>query len=211
MKTSALFVPLCAATLHDDTQPQCAQNFAALSHRALTTLRESTLSAERSNCVSGEQPARNSAHNSRRVELFLWLQFGEAYSALRGWRPIPAALQSHSVLRCSGTEDISLPTHRPPKKYSDRPHQGRNIPDKMESIRKRTCSVKSSFAGNQWKSLCKKRFRRLGASSRFRLFFAPARTKVYLSRLASAPLRGSASRESGRYCRGHSGSPAFHP
>src|SRR5208283_573354 len=44
------------------------------------------------------------------AELFSWLQFGEAYSALRGWRPIPAALRSHSVLLCSGTEDISLPT-----------------------------------------------------------------------------------------------------
>jgi len=44
-------------------------------------------------------------------ELLSWLQFGEAYSALRGWRPIPAALLSHSVLLCSGTEDISLPTH----------------------------------------------------------------------------------------------------
>jgi hypothetical protein len=45
-------------------------------------------------------------------ELFSWLQFGEAYSALRGWRPIPAALLSHSVLLCSGTEDNSLPTSR---------------------------------------------------------------------------------------------------
>src|SRR6266851_2108213 len=44
------------------------------------------------------------------VELLSWLQFGEAHSALRGWRPIPAALLSHSVLLCSGTEDISLPT-----------------------------------------------------------------------------------------------------
>ncbi len=41
-------------------------------------------------------------------ELFSWLQFGEAYSALRGWRPIPAALLSHSVLLCSGTEDNSF-------------------------------------------------------------------------------------------------------
>src|SRR6266446_10994552 len=45
------------------------------------------------------------------VERLSWLQFGEAYSALRGWRPIPAALLSHSVLLCSGTEDNSLPTH----------------------------------------------------------------------------------------------------
>src|SRR5260370_29693691 len=45
------------------------------------------------------------------VEQISWLQFGAAYSALRGWRPIPAALLSHSVLLCSGTEDISLPTN----------------------------------------------------------------------------------------------------
>src|SRR5947207_15513842 len=46
------------------------------------------------------------------VELIPWIQFGEAYSALRGWRPIPAALLSHSVLLCPGTEDNSLPTQR---------------------------------------------------------------------------------------------------
>src|SRR6202022_272828 len=40
------------------------------------------------------------------AELRSWLRIGEAYSALRGWRPIPAALLSHSVLQCSGTEDI---------------------------------------------------------------------------------------------------------
>src|SRR3984957_6175326 len=38
-----------------------------------------------------------------------WLRFGEAYSALRDWRPIPAALRSHSVVQCSGTEEF-LPT-----------------------------------------------------------------------------------------------------
>src|ERR1700731_3086752 len=42
----------------------------------------------------------------QKVELFFWHRFGEAHSALRGWRPIPAALLSHSVLLCSGTEDI---------------------------------------------------------------------------------------------------------
>src|SRR5260370_38322635 len=45
------------------------------------------------------------------IKQISWLQFGEAYSALRGWRPIPAALPSHSVLLCCGTEDISLPTN----------------------------------------------------------------------------------------------------
>src|SRR5450432_3265144 len=42
-----------------------------------------------------------------------WLRFGEAYSALRDWRPIPAALLSHSVVQCSGTEDKSFQL-RPP-------------------------------------------------------------------------------------------------
>jgi hypothetical protein len=44
--------------------------------------------------------------HSRRKKLFFWLRLGDAHSALRGWRPIPAALLSHSVVLCSGTEDI---------------------------------------------------------------------------------------------------------
>src|SRR5215469_12837606 len=43
------------------------------------------------------------------VELISWQQFGEAYSALRGRRPIPAALPSHSVLHVPGPK-IILPT-----------------------------------------------------------------------------------------------------
>jgi hypothetical protein len=76
------------------------------------------------------------------VELLSWLQFGEAYSALRGWRPIPAALLSHSVLLCSGTEDNSLPTQRLRTSRS-RPTQGKSIPDKHRSIGKKTRPVKS--------------------------------------------------------------------
>src|SRR6266403_504952 len=86
------------------------------------------------------------------VELLSWLQFGEAYSALRGWRPIPAALLSHSVLLCSGTEDNSLPTQRLRTSRS-RPTQGKSIPDKHRSIGKKTRPVKS-FATGQWKTLC---------------------------------------------------------
>ena len=55
----------------------------------------------------------------------LWLQFGEAYSALRGWRPIRAALLSHSVVLCSGTEKIFLLTHQ--TAYAV-PHQGGKTP-----------------------------------------------------------------------------------
>ena len=83
------------------------------------------------------------------VELLSWLQFGEAYSALRGWRPIPAALLSHSVLLCSGTEDNSLPTQRPRTSRS-RPTQGKSIPDKHRSIGKKTRPVKY-FATSRWK------------------------------------------------------------
>src|SRR5437879_9483013 len=88
-------------------------------------------------------------------ELFSWLQFGEAYSALRGWRPIPAALLSHSVLHCSGTEDNSLPTQRPPPTWS-RPTQGKISPDKHRSIGKKSCAVKSFATIPQktlWKSI----------------------------------------------------------
>src|SRR6202171_2299053 len=86
------------------------------------------------------------------VELLSWLQFGEAYSALRGWRPIPAALLSHSVLLCSGTEDNSLPTQRLRTSRS-RPTQGKSIPDKHRSIGKKMRPVKS-FAKSRWKIFC---------------------------------------------------------
>src|SRR5467141_78415 len=88
------------------------------------------------------------------VELLSWLQFGEAYSALRGWRPIPAALLSHSVLLCSGTEDISLPTQRLRTSWS-RPTQGKSFPDKHRSIGNKTRPVKSFATFTQkelWKS-----------------------------------------------------------
>src|SRR6266436_196449 len=89
------------------------------------------------------------------VERLSWLQFGEAYSALRGWRPIPAALLSHSVLLCSGTEDNSLPTHRLQTSWS-RPTQGKCFPDKHRSIGNKTHPVKSFATLAQlylWKSI----------------------------------------------------------
>src|SRR5712664_745938 len=88
------------------------------------------------------------------VEQLSWLQFGEAYSALRGWRPIPAALLSHSVLLCSGTEDISLPTQRLQTTWS-RPTQGKSFPDKQGSIRRKADTVKSfatTLNNSLWKS-----------------------------------------------------------
>src|SRR5208283_5746124 len=41
-------------------------------------------------------------------------RIGEAYSAFRGWRPIPAALPSHSLELVPGPKN-SLPTNHPPK------------------------------------------------------------------------------------------------
>src|SRR5437016_10301565 len=69
-------------------------------------------------------------------ELFSWLQFGEAYSALRGWRPIPAALLSHSVLLVPGPKIIPFQPQRPPTTWS-RPTQGKIPPDKHRSIGKK--------------------------------------------------------------------------
>jgi len=72
------------------------------------------------------------------AEIRSWLRFGEAYSALRDWRPIPAALLSHSVLHCSGTEDNPSNHDR----YSGRPHREKHIPTNQRSIRKNRSTVK---------------------------------------------------------------------
>ena len=73
---------------------------------------------------------------------------------MRGWRPIPAALLSHSVFLCSGTEDISLPTQRLQTTWS-RPTQGKTFPDKQGSIRRKLDAVKSfatTLNNSLWKS-----------------------------------------------------------
>src|SRR5262249_55469913 len=69
----------------------------------------------------------------QKVELFFWLRFGEAHSALRGWRPIPAALPSHSILLVPGPKNF-------PSNYPTAfavPHPGaQNSPDRPRSISK---------------------------------------------------------------------------
>src|SRR5690242_1561791 len=98
-----------------------AQNFAAPAWRADKIARERTfvlkglLRIRRYN-------QQETPYALQEVEPFSWYQFGEAYSALRGRRPIPAALPSHSVLQCSGTEDNTLPTKG--SKTSGAPHSG---------------------------------------------------------------------------------------
>src|SRR6202158_4249165 len=99
-------------------------------------------------------PQQETPYAFQKAEIPFWLRFGEASSALRGWRPIPAALPSHSVLLCSGTEDISLPTQRLQTTWS-RPTQGKTFPDKQGSIRRKPDTVKSfaPLANNfLWKS-----------------------------------------------------------
>src|SRR5229473_2447870 len=129
----------------------CARKFSRLPQRA------HTISRKRSPVLKGLLRIRRynqqeTPYALQEAEHFSWLQFGEAYSALRGWRPIPAALLSHSVLLCSGTEDKSLPTQRLRTSWS-RPTQGKSIPDKHQSIGKKTRPVKS-FDTSRWKTLC---------------------------------------------------------
>jgi hypothetical protein len=66
--------------------------------------------AERST-ANPEKQARNSADTPRRKNCASEFLLGEAYSAFRGWHPIPAALLSHSIVHCSGTEDIPFQLH----------------------------------------------------------------------------------------------------
>src|SRR5947207_11079263 len=104
----------------------CAQEFSRLPQGAHTKSREC------SPVLKGLLRIRRyhqqeTPYALQEVEQISWLQFGEAYSALRGWRPIPAALPSHSVLHCSGTEDISLPTSTAPNNLEP-PHSGQNLP-----------------------------------------------------------------------------------
>src|SRR3989442_4996000 len=59
---------------------------------------------------------------------------GEAHSALRGWRPIPAAVLTPFPLSCSGMGDLPF-------------HQQRQLPaDKTISLRKKSSCVKQKTA-----------------------------------------------------------------
>src|SRR6266404_6166187 len=130
------------------------QGFAALRIARRQIGARAQSSAERST-ANPENNQQETPHALQEGELLSWLQFGEAYSALRGWRPIPAALLSHSVLLCSGTEDISLPTQRLQTSWS-RPTQGKCFPDKHRSIGNKMHPVKSFATLAQlylWKSI----------------------------------------------------------
>src|SRR5215813_12350154 len=133
-----------------------AQFHERLSPGAHTIARERTHHAERSTANPELQPART-PHALQEAEPRSWLTFGEAYSALRDWRPIPAALPSHSVLQCSGTEDFPSNRTAAADKTATAPNStGRTTPNKQVSIRKTTCSVKSLLSEPRG-NLCGKR------------------------------------------------------
>src|SRR5713101_5210177 len=86
-------------------RPAVARKVLQLSRGAHTIARELTLLLKGLLRIRRNNQ-QETPYALQEIERFSWLRFGEAYSALRGWRPIPAALPSHSVLLCSGTEDI---------------------------------------------------------------------------------------------------------
>src|SRR5215471_10622261 len=98
--------PLFSATPRPNS---CSQNFAAFARRADKSAREHAqmlkglLRIRRNN-------QQETPYALQEVEPISWYQFGEAYSALRGRRPIPAALPSHSALHVPGPK-IILPTN----------------------------------------------------------------------------------------------------
>jgi hypothetical protein len=114
---------------------------AALAKRITKNARAHS-NAERST-ANPEKQARNSADTPRRKNCTSEFPLGEAYSAFRGWRPIPAALLSHSIVHCSGTEDIPFQLH-----------WVRTTPNKQQSISTNYGTVKS-FDTWQWKTWCR--------------------------------------------------------
>jgi hypothetical protein len=77
-----------------------------------------------------------------------WLRFGEAYSALRDWRPIPAALLSHSVVQCSGTEEF-LPTTTAIHLRS--PPSGNKLPRQTTKYKEENVHCQIMFETSMWK------------------------------------------------------------
>src|ERR1700730_11296930 len=101
-----------------------AEIFRGYRRRAKQKCARAHISAERST-ANPETTSKKLRTHFQQVELFFWLRLGDAHSALRGWRPIPAAPRSHSVLLCSGTEDI--PSNYSTANYAV-PHQHYKLP-----------------------------------------------------------------------------------
>src|SRR5207247_1357886 len=132
-----LFRPHSGQTLY-------AQDFVALAKCADNTARECALLLKGLLRIR-RYNQQETPYALQEVEQFSWFQFGEAYSALRGRRPIPAALPSHSVVLVPGPKIIPFQLTAP--NFRSRPTQVSNIPDKQRSIRKTTCSVKCDLRG----------------------------------------------------------------
>ena len=107
--------------------------------------------AERSTANPETTSKKLRAHNQKAENRFQ-LRCGEAHSALRGWRPIPAALLSQSVVLCSGTEDKSFQLTVTALTKVTVPYRRKAMPTNQRSIRKKTCSVKFS-ATARWKNV----------------------------------------------------------
>jgi hypothetical protein len=108
-----------------------AQNNVQGSRMTRGIFRESAQKSQKGNCESGETSKKLRTRAKRRIPCS-WFRIGEAYSAFRGWRPIPAALLSHSILLVPGPKN-SLPTTSIPI-HRDDLLQGENTPDKTQSI-----------------------------------------------------------------------------
>src|SRR6516164_4947548 len=88
-----------------------ADTFCGLLRCAQTNTQEHTIMLKGLLRIRRDQ--QETPHALQEAELSSWYRIGEAYSAFRGWRPIPAALQSHSVDLVPGPKN-SLPTSHPP-------------------------------------------------------------------------------------------------
>jgi len=56
-------------------------------------------------------------HALQEAELRSWHRIGEAHSALRDWRPIPAALPSHSIVLVPGLKILPTTRSTTPLRY----------------------------------------------------------------------------------------------
>jgi hypothetical protein len=78
-------------------------------------------------------------HALQETDLRSRYRIGEAYSAFRGWRPIPAALPSHSIELVPGPKNSFQPAI--PHLAEGRTTRGKS-PDKTQSIKKLGRTVK---------------------------------------------------------------------
>ena len=100
-----------------------AQTHLANSRTARTKSARAHTNAERY-CESGENQQETPC-TIQETDFRSRYRIGEAYSAFRGWRPIPAALPSHSIELVLGPKNF-LPTSQPP--LSGRPYYAGNYP-----------------------------------------------------------------------------------